>query len=50
MFDGSETFEIRGLEDGQEPNDELTVVAEDDGNTTEFDVTAQVVTIGDGTR
>jgi aconitate hydratase len=58
-LDGSEFFEIRGLEDGLEPNDELTVVAEDsaerssaesraveprDGETTEFDVTAQVNT------
>ncbi|MFP9061245.1 aconitate hydratase AcnA [Natrialbaceae archaeon A-chndr2] len=44
-LDGSEYYEIRGLEDGLEPNQELTVVAEDeDGETTEFDVTAQVGT------
>ncbi|MFC7059517.1 aconitate hydratase AcnA [Halovenus salina] len=44
-LDGSEFFEIHGLEDGLEPNDELTVVAEDDdGSVTEFDVTAQVNT------
>ncbi|SDJ31613.1 aconitase [Halovenus aranensis] len=43
-LDGSETFEIHGLEDGLEPNDELTVVAESDGETTEFDVTAQLNT------
>ncbi|WP_254768621.1 aconitate hydratase AcnA [Salinilacihabitans rarus] len=44
-LDGSEYFEIRGLDDGLEPNAELTVVAEDeDGETTEFDVTAQVGT------
>ena len=44
-LDGSEYFEIKGLEDGLEPNDELTVVAEDEaGETTEFDVTAQVGT------
>ncbi len=44
-LDGTEHFEIQGLEDGLEPNDELTVIAEDDdGETTEFDVTAQVGT------
>ncbi|WP_226041342.1 aconitate hydratase AcnA [Natrinema sp. DC36] len=44
-LDGSEYFDIRGLDDGLEPNAELTVVAEDDaGETTEFDVTAQVGT------
>ncbi len=44
-LDGSEYFEIEGLDDGLEPNDELTVVAEDeDGKTTEFTVTAQVGT------
>ncbi|MFC4246587.1 aconitate hydratase AcnA [Natribaculum luteum] len=44
-LDGSEYFEIEGLDDGLEPNDELTVVAEDeDGETTEFTVTAQVGT------
>ncbi|MBZ6496338.1 aconitate hydratase AcnA [Natrinema longum] len=44
-LDGSEHFTIEGLEDGLEPNAELTVTAEaDDGSTTEFDVTAQVAT------
>ena len=44
-IDGSETFTIRGLDDGLEPNAELTVIAEDDdGEATEFDVTAQVST------
>ena len=44
-LDGSEYFDIKGLDDGLEPNAELTVVAEnDDGETTEFDVTAQVGT------
>ena len=44
-LDGSETFEIRGLDDGLEPNAELTVTAEsEDGEATEFDVTAQVNT------
>ncbi len=44
-LDGSEVFEIRGLEDGLAPNAELTVTAEhEDGETTEFDVTAQVGT------
>jgi len=44
-LDGTETFDIQGLDDGLEPNAELTVVAEDDaGETTEFDVTAQVGT------
>ena len=44
-LDGSEYFHIRGLEDGLEPNAELTVVAEkEDGETVEFPVTAQVGT------
>ncbi|ADB60564.1 aconitate hydratase 1 [Haloterrigena turkmenica DSM 5511] len=44
-LEGDEYFEIEGLEDGLEPNAELTVTAEDDeGDTTEFDVTAQVDT------
>ncbi|WP_254763876.1 aconitate hydratase AcnA [Natrinema marinum] len=44
-LEGDEYFEIEGLEDGLEPNAELTVTAEDDdGNVTEFDVTAQVGT------
>ncbi|WP_396610640.1 aconitate hydratase AcnA [Haloferax sp. S1W] len=44
-LDGSEHFDIRGLDDGLEVNDELTVVAtKDDGNEVEFDVTAQVGT------
>ncbi|ELZ16524.1 aconitate hydratase [Haloterrigena salina JCM 13891] len=44
-LEGDEYFQIEGLEDGLEPNAELTVTAEDDqGNTTEFDVTAQVDT------
>ncbi|AUX10701.1 aconitate hydratase [Halalkaliarchaeum desulfuricum] len=44
-LDGSEYFHIRGLDDGLEPNDELTVVAEkEDGDTVEFPVTAQVGT------
>ncbi|RQG88798.1 aconitate hydratase AcnA [Natrarchaeobius halalkaliphilus] len=44
-LDGSEHFTIEGLEGGLEPNAELTVTAEyDDGDTTEFDVTAQVDT------
>ncbi|CAI49088.1 aconitate hydratase [Natronomonas pharaonis DSM 2160] len=44
-LDGSEHFTIEGLEDGLEPNQELTVTAErEDGETVEFDVTAQVST------
>jgi aconitate hydratase len=44
-LDGSERIEIRGLDDGLNMNDELTVVAErDDGSTVEFPVTAQVGT------
>ncbi|RQG99998.1 aconitate hydratase AcnA [Natrarchaeobius oligotrophus] len=44
-LDGSEHYTIEGLEDGLEPNAELTVTAEhEDGETTEFDVTAQVDT------
>ncbi|KAB1192407.1 aconitate hydratase AcnA [Haloferax sp. MBLA0076] len=44
-LDGSEYFDIRGLDDGLEVNDELTVVAtNDDGTEIEFDVTAQVGT------
>ncbi len=44
-LDGTETFEIRGLDDGLESMAELTVVAEDEAvETTEFDVTAQVGT------
>ncbi|KTG20245.1 aconitate hydratase [Haloferax profundi] len=44
-LDGSEYFDIRGLDDGLEVNDELTVVAtKDDGTEIEFDVTAQVGT------
>ncbi|MDQ2048979.1 aconitate hydratase AcnA [Natronolimnohabitans sp. A-GB9] len=44
-LEGDEYFEISGLEDGLEPNAELTVTAEkDDGETVEFDVTAQVDT------
>ena len=44
-LDGTEVFSIEGLDDGLEMNDELTVVAEDDdGETTEFNVTAQVST------
>ncbi|MEF8774242.1 MAG: aconitate hydratase AcnA, partial [Halobacteriales archaeon] len=44
-LDGSEHYEITGLEDGLEVNDELTVIAEhEDGTTTEFPVTAQVGT------
>ncbi|TMT86210.1 aconitate hydratase AcnA [Haloterrigena sp. H1] len=44
-LEGDEYFEIEGLEDGLEPNAELTVTAEDDdGETTEFEVTAQVDT------
>lgn len=42
---GSEQFDIRGLDDGLDVNDELTVVAtKDDGTEIEFDVTAQVGT------
>ncbi|MFB6267397.1 MAG: aconitate hydratase AcnA [Halodesulfurarchaeum sp.] len=43
-LDGTERFTIRGLEDGLEVNDELTVVAEDGDRTVEFPVTAQVGT------
>ncbi|QLG47563.1 aconitate hydratase AcnA [Natrinema halophilum] len=44
-LDGTEYYQIEGLEDGLEPNAELTVTAEDDdGEVTEFDVTAQVDT------
>jgi aconitate hydratase len=44
-LDGSERFTIRGLDDGLQVEDELTVVAEnDDGETAEFPVTAQVGT------
>ncbi|MEY7847668.1 aconitate hydratase AcnA [Natrarchaeobius sp. A-rgal3] len=44
-LDGDEYFEISGLEDGLEPNAVLTVTAEnEDGETVEFDVTAQVDT------
>jgi aconitate hydratase len=44
-LDGTETFEIHGLEDGLDIHDELTVVAEkEDGETVEFQVEAQVGT------
>ncbi|MFB6188266.1 MAG: aconitate hydratase, partial [Halapricum sp.] len=44
-LDGSEVFEIHGLDDGLAVEDELTVVAErEDGDTVEFPVTAQVGT------
>jgi aconitate hydratase len=44
-LDGSEVFTIRGLDDGLDVMDELTVVAERaDGSTVEFPVTAQVGT------
>ena len=44
-IDGSEQFDIRGLDDGLEVKDDLTVVAEkEDGSTVEFPVTAQVGT------
>ncbi len=44
-LEGDEYFQIEGLEDGLEPNAELTVTAEDDeGDVTEFTVTAQVDT------
>ncbi|SIR88745.1 aconitate hydratase AcnA [Natronorubrum thiooxidans] len=44
-LEGDEHYSIEGLEDGLEPNAVLTVTAEDDdGETTEFDVTAQVDT------
>ncbi|APW99238.1 aconitate hydratase 1 [Halobiforma lacisalsi AJ5] len=44
-LDGSEYFTIEGLEDGLEPNQELEVTAEsEDGDVTEFTVTAQVDT------
>jgi aconitate hydratase len=43
--DGSEEISIRGLDDGLDVNDELTVVAErTDGSTVEFPVTVQVST------
>ncbi len=49
-LDGSEYFQIEGLEDGIEPAGEYTVVAEDDdGEQTEFTVTARVTT-ADGVR
>jgi aconitate hydratase len=44
-LDGTEAYSIEGLDDGLEMNDELTVIAEhEDGETTEFNVTAQVST------
>jgi aconitate hydratase len=44
-LDGTEVFEIQGLDDGLKVNDELTVVAEDeDGSEVSFPVTAQVGT------
>ena len=44
-LDGSETFHIRGLDDGLDVNEQLTVVAErENGETVEFPVTAQVGT------
>ena len=44
-LDGTEHFSISGLEDGLEVEDELTVTATmEDGETVEFDVTAQVGT------
>ncbi|QKY18564.1 aconitate hydratase AcnA [Halorubrum sp. CBA1229] len=44
-LDGSEIVAIRGLDDGLDVNDELTVLAERaDGSTVEFPVTAQVGT------
>jgi aconitate hydratase len=44
-LDGSEYYDIRGLDDGLDVMDELTVVAErEDGSTVEFPVTAQVGT------
>ncbi|MFB6166304.1 MAG: aconitate hydratase, partial [Haloarculaceae archaeon] len=44
-IEGTDTFEIHGLDDGLSVHDELTVVAEsEDGETTEFPVTAQVGT------
>ena len=44
-LDGSERFEIHGLDDGLGVEEELEVVAErDDGSTVEFPVTAQVGT------
>ena len=44
-LDGSETYTIRGLNDGVEMNGEYTVIAEDDdGNSTSFPVIAQVGT------
>src|SRR6056297_1773281 len=44
-LDGTEYFTIDGLEDGLEPSERLTVTAEsEDGETTTFEVTAQVAT------
>ncbi|MFC3957337.1 aconitate hydratase AcnA [Halovivax cerinus] len=44
-LDGTEYFTIEGLEDGLEPSERLTVTAETEaGDTTTFDVTAQVAT------
>ena len=44
-LDGSEHISIRGLDEGLEPYNEYTVVAErEDGDTVEFPVTAQVPT------
>ncbi|OVE86027.1 aconitate hydratase AcnA [Natronolimnobius baerhuensis] len=44
-LEGDEYYELSGLEDGLEPNAELDVTAEDDdGDVTEFTVTAQVDT------
>jgi len=44
-IEGSDVFEIHGLDDGLQVEDELTVVAEDeDGERVEFPVTAQVGT------
>jgi aconitate hydratase len=43
-LDGSEEYTIHGLDDGLQVNDELTVVAEGDGQRVEFPVTAKVST------
>mgnify|MGYP000094323347 CR=1 FL=1 len=44
-IEGDEFFEIHGLDDGLQVNDELTVTAtDDDDDVTEFQVTAQVAT------
>jgi aconitate hydratase len=44
-LDGAGIYEIRGLVDGLQVEDELTVVAEmDEGETVQFQVTAQVRT------